>query len=128
MTYSDPTLGGELQNVDLLAGENSSFRIANRTQRIFRKEISESSLGFDLAKKTVHSLKITFDNKVTSLTKNSDSLETTLGSSPSAGGACTYTDLNPCLSDDQDGQCSVLFNEGFTAITGQGYTFVIKVK
>ena len=128
MRVLDPS-NGATRRIDLFEDAPVSFRIANRIQKIFSKEISETSLSLDITGKIITGFWVTFAEQITAKTKFIESIGTNLGLNPTGGeDVCSYTDLGPCDSEDLSGDCSVLFSDPTEVIKGQGYSFVIKVQ
>ncbi|MFK7826221.1 MAG: hypothetical protein AB8G05_18860 [Oligoflexales bacterium] len=123
------TSNGAVRMVDLYDDDPVSYRITNRIQKVFSKEISESSLSLDITGKVITGFWVTFAEQVTAKTKFIDSIATNLGLNPEGGeDVCSYTDLGTCNSEDLTGECSVGFVDPTEVIKGQGYSFVIKVQ
>lgn len=128
MRVVDPN-DGAITVIDLYDDEPVSYRITNRIQKIFSKEVSESSLGLDITGKVITSLRVTFNEQITARTKFSEAIASSLGLEPSGGDdVCSYTDLGTCDSEDITGQCSIVFSDPTDVIKGQGYSFVIKAQ
>ena len=130
LNYTDPDTA---QSSDLVLFEDDpqEYRITYRTQRIFKKELSESSLGVDLVGKTINSLRISFSSGIVGQSKHEEDHSISLGSGPSGDGvsACSPgVAQNLCLSDDETGQCSASYAQPFLVGKGQSYSFVIKVQ
>ena len=128
LTIVDPS-NGAIRMIDLYDEAPESFRITNRIQKVFSKEISETSLGLDLTGKVIVGFKITFDEQITARTKFSESIGSSLGLSPAGGeDICSYTELGSCDAEDLNGECSIVFSDPTDVIKGQGYSFVITVQ
>lgn len=130
VNYSNPDTG-QTEDLTLFDGDPEDYRITYRTQRIFKKELSESALGVDLVGKTVNFIRVTFSTSIVGQSKYEVDHNISLGSGPLDEDtlACTPgVAQNLCLSDDETGQCSVSFTQPFLIGKGQSYSFVIKVQ
>ena len=128
MRIVDPS-NGAVRMIDLYEDEPVSFRITNRIQKVFSKEISEISLSLDITGKIISEFRVTFAEEVSARTKYTESISTNLGLEPVGGeDVCSYTELGTCDSEDLTGECSIIFTDPTDVIKGQGYSFVIKVQ